>query len=308
MKRHVFSFASREFFVSLVREFFLAIGALWTITESSTFFSTSVKDWIEGKWWVLVAFATMWAIARSWPKKSFSFQVNGRDTTIEMRIGDAFESEGALVVPANDSFDSDIYGAVSRADSVHGELLRRYYSSKPEHLDGDIEAKLKQLAQRGYVREVEGENRFEIGTVVPIRQSDRLFYLLALTRMSEAGRANCEVNDYREALAKLWVFISERGDKGTVVVPMLGTGHARLPLTRGEVFKDIVNSFVASCTERTYCDKLVIVIFSKDIAKFRIDVSELVDFLRLSCLHAPFHLPNRTPIGNVQDAEQATLL
>lgn len=132
------------------------------------------------------------------------------------------------------------------------------------------------------------KRRYPIGTVIQLKKGDRLFYLVANTHINNDGVANTTIENLREALAELWYYISEKGSKGDIVIPLLGTGKARLGEKREDIFLEIIRSFIASCSSGTYCDKLIVAIYPPDVTKHRIDLNYLRDFLEYSCKYVRF--------------------
>ena len=218
-------------------------------------------------------------------------QLKDRDITIEIRIANAFEVPGDLVVPINTTFDTDLDGRIPKANSIQGEFTRRYYDSEVHHLDLDID---KALAKENYhYEELPEKNRgkkrqYPIGTVIQLQRKERLFYLLANTHINDAGVASTTIENLRESLTELWKYISEKGSKGDVVIPLLGTGKGRLGEKREDIFLDIIRSFIASCSSGTYCDKLVVAIYPPDVTQYKIDLNYLQTLLKYSCKYARF--------------------
>jgi hypothetical protein len=256
-----------------------------------SFFSQETKDWLTSHWWLFLFLGLISAVYSSKPRSSFRYKLNGRDVIIEVLVADAFRVPGALIVPTNTTFDTDLDGKISRAPSIQGKFLRDYYDGNLEHLDLDIEKQLEieNFTPLEIVDTKPGkQKRYEIGSVIRCQRQGRLFYLLALTHISPEGRASGGKEDLDTALAKLWYYLGERGDKCDIVIPVIGTGHARLPIGREEVVRDIIRSFIASCSSRTPCNKLTIAVYPPDAARYRINLSDLDAFLKYSCKYAQF--------------------
>lgn len=289
-------FSPKEFVKNLLTSF----GTLWLVAEIASFFSIQARDWLVSRWWLFLLAGIVWSVYTLWPKTSFKYKVHGRDVIIELKIADAFDVDGALVISCNTTFDTDIEGRISTAPSIQGKFLREYYDGNVEHLDLDIQA---QISKEQYQHVIVDKNkigkkeRYKTGTVIQLKRKNRKFYLLALTDISRDGRARGSEDDLKNALPRLWYYISEKGDKGDVVIPLVGTGHARIPITREDVFKIIVRSFVASCSSRNYCDKLLIVIHPKDVIRYNIDIEGLNAFLLHECLYAGFEVEKYSRIG-----------
>ena len=102
--------------------------------------------------------------------------------------------------------------------------------------------------------------------------------------MTKDGKAESTFEEVVEGLGKLWNHIAERGELEDLVVPVLGTGLARLPdTTREDMIKEIIQSFIAACSAKKLCQNLTIVISNKDYRDWEIDIYELRDFLRHHC-------------------------
>ncbi|MBM3298392.1 MAG: hypothetical protein FJY85_00380 [Deltaproteobacteria bacterium] len=277
-----------------------SFGVLWLLAEMVSFFSQEAKDWLTSYWWLFLLLGAASAVYSSRPRSSFSYKLSGRDVVIEVLVADAFRVPGALVVPTNTTFDTDLEGRISRAPSIQGRFLRDYYDSNLEHLDLDIEKQLE-LERYAYSDTADDKpgkrRRYEIGTVIRLQKQGRLFYLLALTHISPEGRAHGTEEDLGIALAKLWYYLGERGDKCDIVIPVIGTGHARLPIGREEVVRDITRSFIASCSSRTPCNKLTIAMYPPDVARYGIDLCDLDVFLEYSCRYAQFDTGTDQTIG-----------
>jgi len=275
----------------LLQQLLGAFGVLWLLTEITSFFSEAAEIWLAQHWWLFMILGIAYALYSNTPKTSFSHRLSGRDALIEVAVVDALGIPGALVVPCNTTFDTDLGGLVERSPSVQGKVLSDEYQGNVDHLDFDID---QQLRAEGYLHEeVEIEKpgkkrKYEIGTVIQFRRNDRLFYFLAHTHINESGRATGTVEELKTSLAKLWYYISEKGDKGDIVIPVLGTGHARIHLRREEVIRNIIDSFIASCSEKNYCDKLTIAIYPQDVDRYNIDLMELDNYLEYSCKYAQF--------------------
>lgn len=254
--------------VCFARELALAYGTLWLATEITTFFSDKVKLWLVPRWWIFliagVLWATGWTTKRLWPRRRFACHLAGRDIAIEIQVKDAFDIEGALVVPCNTTFDTDLSGNISKASSVQGRVLRDFYMGKVEHLDQDLQKSLEGIPHEAASQGKPGKkDLYEVGTVAHLTQGERQFYFLALSTINQHGRAKTTKLELDQALAKMWYDISERGPRGDIVVPVLGVGHGRVDTNRTEVVKSTIRSFIASCAQKTYCNRMIISVYPR---------------------------------------------
>jgi len=276
-----------------------SFGVLWLVVEISTFFlsGTGWPDRIR-QWWLYFGLVGLGAAA--WecrPHLSVAAKLNGRDVTIEVAVGDLFDFTGAYIVGTNTTFDTRISRELISEKSVQGAFTRKFYGEETQ-LDRELTSGLVGIASTDLNGSRLGKaRRYPIGTCVRLNPRTCTAYFLAIAEINEHGVASGNFNDLKESLAKLWVFIGERGLKESLVMPVLGTGFSRLRQTREEIIREIVQSFIAACSERTFADKLTIVITPHDMRKHGISLDELGCFLRHECHYVSFSTGVQQPTG-----------
>lgn len=282
---------SQQWDIGGLRQSFLAIlGSIWLIIEFSSQYIQALKTWLDtygiGVVVGAMVVSAVGTLLKNWPKTVYAHKLKERDVTIEMRVADVFKMSASLVVPVNTFFDNDLAGKVLKTSSIQSQFIRKYYAGETKDLDLAVN---KQLSNSNYpykttVNKTLGKRKeYEIGTTIQIERQNRLFYLVALTRLNEEGRALGSLQNLHDALPMLWEFIRTRGDVGHVVMPVIGSSKARLPVTREKIIHYIVQSFIASCVQATYCNKLTIAIYPDDITQEHINLSALDKYLAHLC-------------------------
>lgn len=291
-------------FKTLLYNGFAILGASWTVIEVCSFFLDGAKDWFLGYRVLLLIVASLatvcWTLWSEWPQTAHSYRLNNRDVEIEISVTDAFDAGGALVVPMNTSYDTDLCGRLIFTSSIQSKLLSGTFGGDVAKFDKAIEGSIaKSMVQFTAVPEktVGKKQRCQHGEVITISVERKTFYLLALTDVKNDGTIECSDEMLRTSLSKLWYYLSEKGTKTQITIPLLGTGHGRLTLRREDVARLIVRSFIASCAQKTYCDKLVIAISPSDFAKHRVDFNQLARFLEYSCCFTEFAKADVIRIG-----------
>jgi hypothetical protein len=139
---------------------------------------------------------------------------------------------------------------------------------------------------------------YKLGTTVRIETDDKknTFYFVVNSHKLNDSRVEASESGLSVTLSGLWSYISTYGAKENIAMPLLGTGNGRLKMPREEVYKEIVRSFIASCSGKNYCERMTIVVREDDIAKYKINVDELVEFTKLNTKYADF-ARNITPSG-----------
>ena len=91
------------------------------------------------------------------------------------------------------------------------------------------------------------------------------------------------MEDLRAAMGGLWSFISESGGMERLRVPIIGTGYTRLTEQRSVIVRELLDSFIAACSERRFCESLTIIVAYQDYRKYNIDLEELGRYLAHIC-------------------------
>ena len=267
-----------------------AFGALWLLVEITAFFfqGTTGPNWLREHWWLFAAAGLGIAAVRCWPKTSVLYNLNGRDVSVEIAVGDVFSFSGALVVGSNTTFDTRTSPTLIAANSVQGMFTRKYYSDEAQ-LDKELAAGLNGIQSELLAGQRQGKaQRYPIGTTVRLNPKGRTAYFVAIADINEHGVAESSFESLRVSLAELWVHVGSRGLKEPLVMPVIGTGFSRLTETRAEVVREIVRSFVAACSERVFVDRLTIVLSPTDMTKHRLSLDELGEFLKHICVYTDF--------------------
>ncbi len=282
-----------------------SFGAMWLAIQLTRFFfpdttiygTTKLQEAIRNAWplFAVVGFGIAGWLRR--PHLTVSHKLNGRDVTIQIAIGDIFSLPGALIIGSNTTFDTRISTELISERSVQGIFTRKYYTDETQ-LDNELETRLRgapcQALQGSRVGKA---TRYPVGHCVRLNPKNRTAYLLAFAQINEHGVASATFNDLKDSLAKLWAFIGAHGTKAPLLMPVIGTGFARLPQKREEIVREIIKSFVAACSEMTFTEKLTIVISPQDAAEHRISLGELGSFLRHECVYTVFPPATQEAVG-----------
>lgn len=218
-----------------------------------------------------------------WPRTSFRryFAVPG--TTITVAVGDLFQQKGHLIIGMNDTFDTDTdTDSVIARSSVQGQLLDREYHGDLAHLDRDLEKAL-----RGVVplhREKRSERpqgklvRYPVGTVAVTGRRDRRYFCVAYSSAGNDNYVRSSVDDMWLSLSEVWKAVRRHGERGTVSIPVIGAGLARISnLSSSDLIRLILISYLASSREAVIADHLQVVIHPAQVAKM--NLRDIEDFL-----------------------------
>lgn len=284
----------------LVSAVLSSFGALWLTVDVAAFFLNGTKwpDAIRNSWLLFVVTGLVIAAWLCRPRLLVSHKLNGRDVTIAIAVGDLFTFPGDLVIGSNTTFDTRVSRELIDSKSVQGRFTEEFYNGETQ-LNVELSAGLANLPSVVLPGPRIGKtDRFPMGTCVRLNPKVRTAFFLAIADINEHGSASGTFNDLLESLAKLWVFIGQRGTKRSLIMPVLGTGFSRLTNTREEVVRETIKSFIAACSEMTFTDSLTIVITPGDMRKHKISLEELDLFLGHVCRYATFSAGNQQAVGS----------
>lgn len=253
------------------------LTTLWLLVEVTSYFTNNKSDLIFKNGIFYVSFLLMsffFALFWNRPRTSAKEKIDDRDAFLELKVGNAFNNTGALVVPFNDYLDVSLNGNVAKADSLQNRLIIDYYDGKSDHLDLDINKTHK-------TNEIQ-----EIGTVVEIEKRSKVFYLLVNTRRQENNRVKSEDGDLQTSLMSLWDYIANETQRNDIVtVPIISAGHGRTPEQKKDILKKIIFSYIKSSQNLNVCKKLIISIPESYVEDKLIDLEEAFEYLRYACKH-----------------------
>ncbi|MEM7782486.1 MAG: macro domain-containing protein [Planctomycetota bacterium] len=170
--------------------------------------------------------------------KSVCFRLDGVDTEICITFGDVFEASGNLVVPTGAFFDYKIQSVrgnqtpVSKT-SVHGQLIEKFGQELfRRKIGGALRSQQNGVGQKVEDRCINPKTRYPLGTVATIvDETDRKkYHLVALTDTSDELQAIGSLANLFGSLKTAWGQIGQKNDMEDIVLPLIGSGFARLNL------------------------------------------------------------------------------
>ncbi len=266
-------------FKSIIADLVTGIGLFWLFVEMASYSTVEdIDKYLKSIIAFLIAFVAILIISliKNKPQISFTHKLRDKDNFIEVKVGDAFNNSGSLVIPFNDCFDVSLGGNVRKAKSLQNKLITEFYSDKSEHLQNDISEKID-LSSLPH----------DIGTTIEIEQKSKIFYLLVNSKKKENNRVESSVDDFLLSLSKLWTYIAlESGRNAVVTIPLISTNHGRITnINRTTAIKEIIESYIDASKTLNVADKLIISIHPDDLKKGNINLDEIDEFLKFSCKH-----------------------
>ena len=242
--------------------------------------------------WFLIVFPFIIGCIRYFPKREVVATIAGTDIRVSCKVCDIFTQTGDIVIATNTTFDTSTENDFISSNSLQGQFQKKYFGKKNfsvSKLDEEIVNALKNEKPTAIL--TDGRNtkvaRYSVGTVAKLPSMKRFPgirfrpYLLALATSTPSGSACTTVDDFAEAIQKLWCFLWANGYKTKLCVPLLGTGRSGLNCSRMVIAKEIIFSFVAYSRSSRIIDELQICISPHDYTAFDMNLNELQDYLNV---------------------------
>jgi hypothetical protein len=247
----------------IISEILKVFGALWLFVEVSSFFSEPLSKEIKSFWWIFLVIGLVIIFIRLFPRKKFTFPISDRDCRIEVVLGDIFKQEGSVIVGSNTIFEVD--PKIISSKSIQGQFCEKYYKNTNE---------LKNIIKKQYPN-----LPVEFGTTIKVNGKDKTGYFCAIAELNQSNVAKSNFENLQKSLGVLWNYISSNSEKGTINIPIIGSGFSRISEKREVIVKEITRSFMAAITNYCFCDCLRIVIHTNDIKKHTFNLEEFLEFV-----------------------------
>lgn len=246
-------------------------GCIYLFIESLDFFQIFKRDQYGSYAFIIfLLISLIISIVIRRPIKSITLHFPHCDFSVEVRIGDLFDASGAVMISTNTVFEADVAGGKIAVDSLQGQFTARYFTGNQSGLINEIE---NQLKARG------GTKPYPIGTTIPISTHGKTFYFTSMAVLNEQGNASSSIQDIKNALNGLWLYLRESGELQELAIPIVGTGRGRVQLSRNKMIALIAESFVSASEKMKFSEKLVVCIRPEDAKRFKVNLYDVKDHL-----------------------------
>ena len=220
---------------------------------------------------LILAFCAVLIVKR--PRMSFKSRIKGRDASIEVLIGDLFDSTGDWVIPTNINLET--------TRIAQGSLIRQYLEKS--HFDAEA-LHLQMLSSLP-----SGPLPRHIGEVAKISEpGGKNIYFLVMSQPNDYGCCQPDLNRFNQAVQHLFLYIEKNGEIDELNIPVLGTGHTRIPTIRIDMAKRLIDQIIASYGAGRHYKKIRLVIWRQDFMEDHLTVEAMEDlkaYLEMRCRH-----------------------
>lgn len=234
---------------NITRSFFVAIGTLSSfVTILWAFFSFNLSMLVDKCWWcilVTLAPALIYAIFVNRNKKQIHLSLTNK-VKVKIFYGDLFESDGIIVIPFNEYFDTTVDEKIISSKTIHGVFIQRFFGGNDAELKKQIKTGLSSYEplEINEERKVGNKKKYKLGTVCEVKNGSKVFYLLALTRFNSNHRAEVKNSEYQRILCDLIFYVEQNSQGRKVSIPLIGAGHSGVRLTKQKLLEFLLFSIV----------------------------------------------------------------
>lgn len=179
-------------------------------------------------------------------KKEVFLSKNQKSLTVS--YGDLFEDNSKIkVIAVNRCFDTEVNGELISPQSLHGKWIQQHLKNiSVSDLNNQINESLKNQGCKGeFIQDKHkgSQIRYPLGTIAEIYDGEIRYYLLALTEMDSNLNSHCTLEDYCYSISKLMHYYDMHGQGNNMVIPIIGSGFARLDRSEKELL-DLMISLI----------------------------------------------------------------
>lgn len=263
---------------------FACLGGLSTVLQTSNVINPSVTVF-QGMPILLsvIGFSLIGGLIWSWPRPIVQ-DYSAPKTKISIVKGDMLAETTHLVIGTNDTFDTETPIIISK-DSLQGQALQVLYGGDLKELDAQLDTALAGKPMVGSISKAGKQTQYGVGTVATVKHASRLIFFLAYCEMDVHNTAHSTPDKVWKSLLLLWDEVSKRSNGGTVSIPVIGGGQARLSsiVPAQDAIRLTVLSFMFASRSAKVCDELRIVVRPEDFQKLdRLELQSFLSSLRSS--------------------------
>lgn len=231
----------------------------------------------------VVAISLVGGVIWSWPRP-ISQDYNAPKTRITIVKGDMLAETTHLVIGTNDTFDTETPNIISQS-SLQGQALQMLYGGDLNELNAQLAIALAGKPIVGAIAKVGKQTRYGVGTIATVKHAARLIFFVAYCEMDVHNTAHSTPDKVWKTLLLLWDEVSKKSNGGTVSIPVIGGGQARLSsiLPVQDAIRFTLLSFMFASRGAKICDELRIVVRPEDYKTLdRLELQSFLSSLRSS--------------------------
>ena len=263
---------------------FACLGGLSTILQTSNVINPTITVF-QGMPFLfsVIGASLLGGLAWSWPRP-IAQDYSAPKTRITIVKGDMLAEKNHLVIGTNETFDTETPVIIAQ-NSLQGQALQVLYGGDLKELDKQLASALVGKSAVGTIAKDGKQTRYGVGTVATVKHAARLIFFLAYCEMDANNVASTTPDKVWKSLVQLWGEVSKWSNGGTVSIPVIGGGQARLSsvVPAQDAIRLTLLSFMFASRTQKICDELRVVVRPDDFNKLdRLELQSFLSSLRSS--------------------------
>lgn len=270
MKRKIF-IENFFIYIGITSAFFTIIGLIWS-NDISSFFDKNENYKI---YFIItvVALNLLFAGFSIRRKNRLSLDIT-KKVHANVYYDDLFQSKGIIVIPVNDYFDTIVDDRIISSNTIHGKFINKFFKDNEKELKQKINRSLStiEVVETNLNRKQGNRKRYPLGTIAIVKQEEKTFFLLALTRFNNNHRAEITKSEYQRIIMDLFDFTEQYSQGFKINLPLIGNGHSGVELSEQKLLEFILFSITLN-NKLTLLNGVDIILY-KDV-KDKIDLNKI---------------------------------
>lgn len=214
--------------------FFSVLGIVWLLAQ---IYDAQAADKLNIPMWAYLAtsgfLSFLWLIVDGYfisgfLKTSINIRSNGFDTKIIVKFGDLFTQDGWKAIPVNDFFDSIVDEEIISSNSIHGDMLKKYWAGNVPDWDQQVEKELTSVPSSTETRTKGKVQRFSVGTTAVTKQGSEQFICVVLSKTDISNnQVKADSCDLHFAVTAMLEKARTVCGNQPISIPLMGSGLAR---------------------------------------------------------------------------------
>lgn len=256
--------------IIFIQSILSSITVCWLFVEAHNALETA-HPW-EITFWILILIGAIIGVAwffingfsvQGFLKSHIVIKSNAIQSEINIYFGDIFKSKGCIAVGVNDFFDSLVDDSHISSNSLHGKMLKKFWSANTIEWDRKVAQQLESVTE---VENVERNsnaknNRYDIGTSVYVTSNNHKFICTALSKTNiESLECSVTLTEFSLAIRELLKKARSVCSGHPLNLPLLGSGLSRSGIKENIIINIILLAIFELSKEKKITDTINIIL------------------------------------------------
>lgn len=176
-------------------------------------------------------------------------------SVIDIKFGNMFCEKGCYIIGVNDFFCGEVCEERVSPKSLHGLAVNRFWGLSQDRWNKDLR---EQLIKAGFDGDehVPGQYKFPIGTAIHVKKKQQNFIFTSLTDTDENYVMTASVSNLVTATQAALRTARKKCSDDEIVVPLLGSGLARVGLSAPMIFEVILAATIEETNRQKVTNRI----------------------------------------------------